>query len=110
MKNLLAFVAGGLLVLLPVCLLFIGFYIHDVYKDRQQHVLINGSIPLFPASEGGRQLCSHTDRNKVATITPGEEVNIRRIIYEKDCMTVKIRRKSGQEGYIVSGTGEWRIQ
>ncbi|HEY1937642.1 MAG TPA: hypothetical protein VGJ33_06890 [Candidatus Angelobacter sp.] len=109
MKNLLAFVAGGWLVLLPLALLLTGFYAYDVYKDRQQKVIVLSATPLFPVSDEGRQLCWETDQNKIASLTPREEIKVRRIIYEKECMTVRIRRKSGQEGYIVYGTGEWRM-
>jgi len=54
-------------------------------------------------------LCSYTDQNKIATVAPGDELAVRRIIYEKDCMTIRVRLKTGQEGYLI-GDGAWRLQ
>jgi len=109
-KNLSSAVTGFLLVLLAGALLLLGFYAHDVYEDRQQKVIVSGATPLFPLFDSGVKLCFNTDQNKIATVSAGEEVKVRRIIYEKDCMTVRIRRISGQEGYLVSGRGEWWVQ
>jgi hypothetical protein len=73
-------------------------------------VVVTGPTPLFSAEGGGgRQLCFYKDENKIATIRPGDDLSVRRIIYEKDYMTVRVQLKSGQEGYLVSG-GKWRLQ
>ncbi|MGB8129811.1 MAG: hypothetical protein WCG81_08460 [Candidatus Angelobacter sp.] len=110
MKNLFSFVTGFLLVFFAGTLVFLAFYARDAYKDRQQRVLISGETPLFAPSDEGRKLCFNKGRIKIATVSAGEQIKVRRIIYEKDCMTVRIRTRFGQEGYLVSGAGAWRIQ
>jgi len=103
-KYLLAFIGGGLLVIAPVCLLFFGWYTADVYHDRKQKVIVTGPTPVFSTEE-----CFGTNRQRIANVQAGEHVAVRRVIYEKECMTVRVRLKSGQEGYLVSGDG-WRLQ
>ena len=104
MKNFSAFIAGAMLVVSAACLVLFGFYLADVYQDRSKHVILTGPTPVFSTDA-----CFPADRDQIATVRPGDEVSVRRVGYPKECMTVRVRLKSGQEGYLVSGDG-WRLQ
>ncbi|MDP9263009.1 MAG: hypothetical protein M3O85_01675 [Acidobacteriota bacterium] len=89
-----------------VCVVLFGLYLADVHDDRKKHVILTGPTPVFSAEED----CFPKAQDKTATVAPGDPVSVRRVSYPKDCMMVRIRLKSGQEGFLVSGEGKWDLQ
>ncbi len=68
----------------------------DVYSDRKQHIVVTRPTPIFSTDE-----CLFGQRGqKIATAVTGDKLSVRRIRYEKDCKSVRVRLKSGQEGYL----------
>ena len=104
MKYLLVFIGGGLLVLSGVAVFLLGLYIADVHSDRQKQVVLSGPTPIF-----SEESCFPREQDKIATAVIQNSLEVRRVRYPKDCMVVRVRLKSGLEGFLVSGSGEWRL-
>jgi hypothetical protein len=77
----------------------------DVREDRMKRVIVTGLTPVFSADE-----CFPTGQQRITTIMPVDGVSVRQVRYPKECMTVKVRLKSGQEGFLVSGEGQWSLE
>jgi len=80
-------------------------YLADVREDRMKRVIVTGLTPVFSADE-----CFPAGQQKIATIMPVDRVSVRRVRYPEDCMTVKVRLKFGEEGFLVSGEGQWGLE
>jgi hypothetical protein len=104
-KNVFAFILGGLLVVAAVGVLFFGAYLADVHDDRKKHIKITGLTPVF-SGEG----CFPESQQEITTLMPIDNVSVRRVRYPKECMLVRVRLKSGQEGFLVSGKGQWILE
>jgi len=92
-------IAAGLLIAGSIAV----WWEYDVWQDRKHTVVVTGNTPLF---EGHAENCGGT---RIATVHPGSEAKVQRIRYWKACATIDVILPNGQEGFIVLGDGEVRI-
>ena len=93
------------MVVAAVGILFLGMYLSDVHDDRKKRVEIAAPTPMY-SGEG----CFPRNQQEIATLMPVDEISVRRVRYPKECMVVRVRLKSGQEGFLVSGKGHWILE
>jgi hypothetical protein len=104
-KNIFAFILGGLLIVAAVAALLFGIYSADLHDGRTKHIKITGLTPVF-----SDESCFPKGQQEIASLMPVDEVSVRRVRYPKECMVVRVRLKSGREGFLVSGEGQWTLQ
>ena len=77
-----------------------GLWRADIWHDRQVTVSILKPVALFP----DRSIAAYGSEDQaIATIQPGVEVKVLRIIYGKDYMAFRVRSALDQEGWILYG-------
>jgi hypothetical protein len=103
-KNSFALMLRALQIVAFVGILIFSIYSANVREDQKRRVKITGITPVF-SHEG----CFPQDK-RIATLIANDEVAVRRVRYPKECMFVRVRFKSGQEGFLISGQGEWRLE
>jgi len=91
-----------------VVALFVGTLIavcwaYDARQDRNHTMVVTAVTPVF---KGYEENCGGT---QTAILQPGAQPQIRRIRYWKNCATVDVVLSNGQEGFIVMGDGDVRI-
>ncbi|HVP44627.1 MAG TPA: hypothetical protein VMS96_14445 [Terriglobales bacterium] len=104
-KNTGAFLGGISLVFGGALLCLLIAYALDIRNDRRKVVVIRTDTPLFASAD-----CFPQISRASATIHPGDQVSVRDVSNEKECQIVHVRLKSGQEGYLASGVGDWELR
>jgi len=80
------------------------WWAYDVWNDRKHVLTVKQNTSVFTGkgdeSCGGEQL---------AVIAPGDQVQVRRIRYWKNCATVDVELAGGKKGYIVPSIDNVKI-
>jgi len=74
----------------------------DVHRDRQRTIEFEHPTRLFGGAPD--EQCDENALRPIAVIQPGDNFEVRRVGYWKDCMTVEVRSKDHKlKGFVVGG-------
>ena len=89
-----------LISVVAILLIMIGGLVgYDIYKDRQNIVVTEESVPAYADWEPYPTKL----QKPVFTLPPQAILNVKRIRYGKDYMAVRVETQEGQSGWIFSG-------
>ena len=84
--------------------LVLGAWIWDIHKDRQHQIAFVEPVPLFAGS--AVEACDERSLTKITTISPGDAYEVRRIYFNKNCMTVEVRSSTRDvQGFVIATRG-----
>lgn len=72
-------------------------WVGDIMNDRAHKIIINSTVSIYKTPEEASY-----NGTPFETIEKNEKVNIKRITYGKDFMTIKIEKQNGSVGWVIS--------
>ena len=72
-------------------------WVGDIMNDREHKIIIENSVSLYKTPEEASY-----NRTPFETVEKNERVNVKRITYGKDFMTIKIEKQNGSVGWLIS--------
>lgn len=94
-------IASVITLVLGVVVLMV---VNDIRSDRRMIVRITAAAKLLAEPSP-----SDPTSRVVGTVSPNEKVQVRRIRYGKDFMSVKVRTENGLEGWLIFGESPFEI-
>ena len=82
--------------ILGILVLILGFWSYDVWSDRRHSVSVLTDTPLYVGN--GSSECSGP---RLANLSRGTNLKVRRIRYWKNCATLDVTLRDGRTGHIV---------
>ena len=72
-------------------------WLGDIMNDRAHKIIIENTVALYKTSDEASY-----NGSAFETVKKNEKVNIKRISYGKDFMTIKIEKQNGSVGWLIS--------
>ena len=88
-----------ILILIIVAIAIACFVGYDIYEDRQNKLVLNGTVPVYadwhpyPTKE----------QKPIFILSAQATVKVKRIRYGKDYMAVRVETQAGKSGWIFTG-------
>ena len=86
----------NLIGLLVIVVLVAGPIAFDMYKDRQNSIVIKGPVSVYDNWEPYPK-----DQKEKFILTVGDAVTVKRIRYGKDYMAIRVETHDGKSGWVV---------